>query len=89
MVATKNPEIRKAVDTLYELSTDATVRAEYERRMKAWRDYMSEHDGAFDRGIQKGVEKTARNALAAGASIEFVQKITGLGVETIKGLRAK
>jgi len=30
--------IRKAVNTLYELSANDKVRAEYEQRMKAWRD---------------------------------------------------
>jgi hypothetical protein len=33
-------------------------------------------------------EETARNALAEGASIEFVQKITGLDMDTIKSLQA-
>ena len=55
MAAESNPEIRRAVDTLYELSADTDVRAEYERRQKAWRDYASEFDGAFDDGIEKGI----------------------------------
>jgi predicted transposase YdaD len=41
-------------------------------------------------GLQKGEEKKAleiaRNALAEGATPEFVQKITGLDIETISGL---
>ena len=43
----------------------------------------------IERGMEKGVEQTARNALAEGASIEFVQKITGLDLETVKKLAAK
>jgi hypothetical protein len=35
------------------------------------------------RGEAKGMEKVARNALAHGASPEFVQKITGLDIQTI------
>jgi transposase len=31
-------------------------------------------------------EKTARNALREGASVEFIQKITGLDTRTITGL---
>jgi len=31
----------------------------------------------------------ARNALAEGASVEFVNKITGLDIETIKDLQAR
>jgi hypothetical protein len=38
------------------------------------------------RALEKGREEIARNALAEGASIEFVQKITGLSPETIKTL---
>jgi predicted transposase/invertase (TIGR01784 family) len=54
MVAERNPEIRKAVDTLYELSSDEQVRMEYERRQKAWRDYHSQIDGYYQDGVQKG-----------------------------------
>ena len=82
MVAVQNPEIRKAVNTLYELSADEKVRAEYEMRLKAWRDRMSQFDGA----IQDNKEEIARKALAKGASIEFICDITGLDVETVKKL---
>jgi len=41
------------------------------------------------RGLSKGREEVARNALAEGASIEFVQKITGLDMQTITSLAAK
>ena len=34
-------------------------------------------------------EEVARNALAEGLSIEIVQKITGLDLETIKNLQPK
>jgi hypothetical protein len=34
-------------------------------------------------------EKTARNALREGASVEFVQRITGLDTMTITGLSLK
>jgi hypothetical protein len=33
------------------------------------------------------MEKVARNALAQGASPEFVQKITGLDIQTITGYK--
>jgi len=42
------------------------------------------------RGKQEGKQEerlaVARNALAEGASVEFVQKITGLDTETIKAM---
>ena len=39
-----------------------------------------------EEGMEKGKKETARNALAEGVSIELVQKITGLDLETIKNL---
>ena len=57
MVAEKNTEIRKAVDTLYELSSDEKVRAEYEMRQKAWRDRLSVIEDAKQEGIERGIEK--------------------------------
>jgi len=39
-----------------------------------------------NRGEARGREQTARNALAEGASVEFVQRITGLDMETIQRL---
>ena len=43
----------------------------------------------IDQGVGQGIEQAARNALAAGASIDFVQKITGLGLETIKNFEER
>jgi len=40
----------------------------------------------LEQGMEKGLETAARNALAEGASIEFVNKITGLDIEMIKQL---
>ena len=47
----------------------------------------------YEEGIEQGgeekAEEIAKNALAEGVSIELVQKITGLDMETIKNLAAK
>jgi len=40
----------------------------------------------LEKGREEGLEKTARNALAAGLSIDTIQKITGLDMDTIKSL---
>jgi predicted transposase/invertase (TIGR01784 family) len=53
------------------------------------------YEEGLEEGLEKGIEKgreeereeVARNALAQGLSLEFVQKITGLDPETIAGLR--
>ena len=39
------------------------------------------------RGREEGLEQVARNALAQGASLDFVQKITGLDIQTINDLK--
>jgi len=70
----------------------------YEMRQKAERDRRSEIAFALEKGMaqgmekgrrigeRKGMEKIARNALAKGASAEFVHEITGLAMEEIAGL---
>jgi predicted transposase/invertase (TIGR01784 family) len=55
MIAEQNAEIRKAVDALYETSADDEVRAQYEMRLKAWRDRMSQITGSYKDGMQKGL----------------------------------
>jgi hypothetical protein len=40
----------------------------------------------IEEGMERGIKTTARNALAAGATPEFIQKITGLDLETINSL---
>ena len=41
----------------------------------------------LEKGLEKGLETAARNALAEGFSIESVQKITGLDLETLNRLQ--
>ena len=41
----------------------------------------------LEKGMEKSQERIARNALAEGATFEFVQKITGLDTEPIQRLR--
>jgi len=41
----------------------------------------------MEKGMEKGREYAAKNALLAGASVEFVSKITGLPMSAIKQLR--
>jgi predicted transposase/invertase (TIGR01784 family) len=102
MVAVKNPEIRKAVDTLYQLSSDEQVQAEHERRLKAWRDRASEREGYFldgvQQGIQQGIEQgieqgrtdtvldIARKMKAAGRPSGEIAEFTGLSATTIADL---
>ena len=54
ILADRNPEMRKAVNTLYELSGNEQVRAEYEMRLKARRDRLSQSEGYYQDGVLKG-----------------------------------
>jgi hypothetical protein len=51
------------------------------------------YEEGMEVGMEKGIgvrsEEIALNALAEGASVEFVNKITGLDVEAIKSLQAR
>ncbi|GHT81989.1 hypothetical protein FACS1894137_00050 [Spirochaetia bacterium] len=75
MIAQKNPEIRKAVDTLYELSADPAVRAEYEHHEKARRDWINGMNGARQEGRQEVVD-----LIKSGKTPEEAMRI--LGVDT-------
>jgi predicted transposase/invertase (TIGR01784 family) len=94
MVAERNHEVRRAVDTLYELSSDERVRAEYDMRLKAWCDRLSEIEGSFQDGIQKGRAEgeeckaldIARNMVRLGLSFETVVSSTKLDPEKVKAL---
>ena len=66
MVAIHNPEIRKAANTLYELSSDDKVRAEYEMHLKAWRDKMSDLEEAREDGMQAGMEVGMQAGIQTG-----------------------
>jgi predicted transposase/invertase (TIGR01784 family) len=43
----------------------------------------------LEKGREEGVMEAAKNALAEGLPVEVIQKITGLGIETIKKLTAE
>jgi predicted transposase/invertase (TIGR01784 family) len=77
MIALGNPEIRKAVDTLYELSGDEQVRAEFEMRQKAWRDRMSQIEGYYQEGLQEGLQEGEQKGLQEGEQ-KGMQKILEL-----------
>jgi predicted transposase/invertase (TIGR01784 family) len=85
MIAERNPEIRHAVDTLYQLSSNEEVRAEYEMRQKAWRDRLNQVDGYYQDGILKGLEKGRAEGRAEGRTegrAEGMQQGLGKGLET-------
>ena len=86
MIAERNPEIRKAVNTLYELSADEKTRAEYEYRLKARRDTQWWIDSAREEGEWYKAIGIARNLKARGRPLEEIAEDTGLDLESIRNL---
>jgi predicted transposase YdaD len=41
----------------------------------------------YNKGLEEGLIKTARNALLKGLSVETISEITGLSIETIRAVR--
>jgi predicted transposase/invertase (TIGR01784 family) len=82
--------IAMAVNTLVNITQDEVEYARLCNQIKSQLDYQSGMVGAERKGRaegrQEGLETAARNALVQGASFDFVQKITGLDIETIKQL---
>ena len=57
------------------------------REMERMRSYARHNEAAALRHARdEGREEVAKNALREGASADFVQRITGLDMETIKRL---
>jgi predicted transposase/invertase (TIGR01784 family) len=87
MIAQTNPQIKKAVAVLAELSADERARMLYESREKARRDEASRMRGALRDGMEKGKAEVTRNAFAMGLSDDQIEKLTGLTRTEIEELR--
>jgi predicted transposase/invertase (TIGR01784 family) len=66
MIAERNAALREAVDDLYEISADERTRAQYEYRLKAFRDRKAMMDIAYNRGESQGLIKGKREGLIKG-----------------------
>jgi predicted transposase/invertase (TIGR01784 family) len=85
------PEMEEAINAYNRI----TVSPEF-RELERARSYARHNEASAlgharregeARGIEKGKKEIARNALAQGATLEFVQKITGLDTDTIRNLQ--
>jgi predicted transposase/invertase (TIGR01784 family) len=83
--------IAMASEVLIEITRDDIEWARQLSEEKRILDYQSDMASAKRKGRQEGQQQkaleVARNALAAGASMEIVKKITGLDMETIKSMQ--
>jgi len=78
--------IAMATSAMCEITANEVEYARLTTDLKNMLDWQAGMVGAKREGLQEGLEAVARNALAQGASLDFVQKITGLDMETIKQL---
>ena len=83
MVAQRNPQIRKAVVKLRELSADERARDMFERREKGRRDAADREKGAY----KNARIEIARNLINMKIPIEQIIEATGLTREEIEALR--
>jgi predicted transposase/invertase (TIGR01784 family) len=83
--------IAMALETLVTITEDERQYAYGSSLIKGELDYRSDMEYAklsgLEEGRAEGILEIARNALAQGATPEFVQKITGLDMRTISRLK--
>jgi predicted transposase YdaD len=76
--------------TFREVLESSTFGANWRAEIKAEGEAMGEARGRTEgkaMGREEGRAEVARNALAQGATPEFVQKITGLDMQTITSFK--
>jgi len=78
--------IAMASEVLINISKDEVERFRMLSELKYELDTQSNLAYAKSEGLKEGLEEVARKALAEGATLEFIQKITGLDIEAIKKL---
>jgi predicted transposase/invertase (TIGR01784 family) len=97
-LAEKNPQLKKAVTRLVELSEDEQTRLLAESREKLQRDIAAREYAAAEKGMEKGMEMgmemgmneaqraIARRLLDLGLSVDEIVRATELSPETIRTL---
>jgi len=80
------PVMNQAINAYYNITAESEFRESARLREKAGHDEASALRHAHDKGLKTGKLDIARNALTEGASLDFIQKITGLSIEEIEKL---
>ena len=81
--------IQVAAERMLNLTVDVDVITAHDKMLMASCDRTSEINFAHSKGIEKGILLIAKNLISEGSSTEFIQKITGLDLNTIEALRMK
>ncbi|MDR1909455.1 MAG: Rpn family recombination-promoting nuclease/putative transposase [Spirochaetaceae bacterium] len=82
-----DPAIQKVQTTMETIQRDEALYRTYLSYEKAERDELNRINGAKRETDQRRTKEIAKKALAEGASEEFVSKITGLDMDTVKRLK--
>jgi predicted transposase/invertase (TIGR01784 family) len=85
-IVEKEGGIAMANQVLHSITQSEIEHIRYMTELKNRLDYQSEMAYEREEGHKEASKEIARNALAEGLSIEFIQKITGLDPEVIQGL---
>ena len=86
-----NPKIRKAIEIVNVMNFTKAEREAYEERLKWLRAEASAlkkvGDTNYEKGIEKGIEKVARNMLSKRLDSKIIVESTGLTLEEIEKLK--
>ena len=85
----KNKEIEKIKKKLASMSLSPEERNNYEYRLRAIRDEADAIEFATRKGLEQGIEQTAKEMLKNNFTIEQIQTITKLTREEIEKLKNK
>jgi len=81
---TKNPALKKAHETLDEISQDSDTRLAYDRRKSAIFFYEKTLDQKFSEGKIEGKIEDVRKMREEGLPVDQILRITGLSLEDLK-----
>ena len=86
MAAQANPQVRRAVVKLRELSADEKARDMVERREKGERDFRMFINDAKREGKQEKAVEVAQAALELGVHVDTIIKLSGLTHDEVEAL---
>ncbi|MGN1271334.1 MAG: Rpn family recombination-promoting nuclease/putative transposase [Clostridia bacterium] len=88
-MAEKEKEIKEAIETLEDISSDEAKERIAELRQKYIMDMKSQLRTAEEKGLKKGIKEIAKKMLQENIAIETIIKITGLTKEEIEKIKNK
>jgi len=83
------PEMNEAISAYQEITVSPEFRELERQRSLARHNEATALYYAEQKGMEKGREEVARNALAEGVPIELIKKISGLDEEALKHIQAR